>query len=358
MRILFISKREPQQRDLVERPYGRFHWLPVELARRGHEVRQALVSHRGTPSATLERHGVRITAHDPRHAGLRPTLHGLEAEARAFAPDWVIGCSDAWYGWLAARLAARTGARLAIDAYDDFESYMPWNLPLHWAWRHALRRAELTTAAGPQLARLLDRHRSGKAPTVVVPMAADPEFAPMDRTACREALGLQVDGRYLGYVGSWSASRGSDALLAAFRSARARHPDLRLVISGRPPESVQAEPGVIPTGYLPDAQMPLLLNALDVACVVTADTRFGRSSYPAKLCEAMACGVPVVATRTAPVAWMLDGERTHLVSLDDPAAFADRIGALLDSPSTRYPAQPSWPVIAQGLEQALLRLRD
>ena len=357
MRILFISKREPQQRDLVERPYGRFHWLPVELARRGHEVRQALVSHRGTPSATLERNGVRITAHDPRHAGLQRTLHGLEAEAGAFAPDWVIGCSDAWYGWLAGRLARRTGARLAIDAYDDYESYMPWNLPLHWAWRRSLRSAELVTAAGPQLAALLDRQRVGRLPTVVIPMAADPEFVAMDRADCRKALGLPGTGQYVGYVGSWSATRGSDALLRAFRLARARCPDLQLVVSGRPPDAVQVEPGVIATGYLPDAQMPLLLNALDVACVVTADTAFGRSSYPAKLCEAMACGVPVVATSTTPVAWMLGQQSKHLVSLAAPGAMAERILSLLESPSAEYPVRASWADLAHDLERAMLGIQ-
>lgn len=354
MRLIFVSKREPQQRDLIDRPYGRFHWLPVELARRGHTVHQLLVSHRDTPPATLDRQGVLITAFNPRNAGFRRTLLALEAEVRSFGPDWIIGCSDTWYGWLAARLAKHTGARLAIDAYDDYESYMPWNLPLHLAWRRALRQADLVTAAGPDLAHLLDRQRVGKTPAVVLPMAADPEFVPMDRAACRAALGLEVEGRYVGYVGSWSASRGSDALLAAFRLARSQRPNLQLIVSGRPPAAVQAEPGVIATGYLPDAQMPLLLNTLDVACIVTADTAFGRSSYPAKLCEAIACHVPVVATKTAPVAWMLDQQFKHLVPLNDPAALAGRILAQLDFPSADYPTRLTWADVADDLEQALL----
>lgn len=354
LQLLFVSKREPQQRDLVERPYGRFHWLPIELAKRGHDVVQLLVSHRGSPPVTLERNTVQITAFDPRHAGLRRTMRALEMEACNLAPDWVIGCSDTWYGWLAARLAKRTGARLAIDAYDDYESYMPWNLPLHWAWRRALRRADLVTAAGPQLASLLDRQRAGRSPTVVVPMAADPEFRPMDRVSCRKALGLAVDRHYVGYVGSWSASRGSDALLAAFRMVRVRCPDLQLVVSGRPPHWVQAEPGVIATGYLPDAQMPVLLNALDVACVVTADTAFGRSSYPAKLCEAMACGVPVVATGTEPVRWMLQSDIGSLARPYDPESLAERILDRLKSRGRRTYAQvTTWNASAVTLDTAL-----
>ena len=357
MKFLFIGKREPQQRDLVERPYGRFHWLPVELARRGYIVDQLLVGHRGSPPTSLEREGVHVSTFDPWGAGVRRTLRALEDHAHAFRPDWIIGCSDTWYGWLAARLAARTGARLAIDAYDDYESYMPWNLPLHWAWRHALRKADLVTAAGPQLAALLDRQRMGRLPTVVIPMAADPEFVPMEQADCRKVVGLASGGRYVGYVGSWSATRGSDALLHAFRLARARCPELQLVVSGRPPDAVQVEPGVIATGYLPDAQMPLLLNALDVACVVTADTAFGRSSYPAKLCEAMACGVPVVATSTAPVEWMLGQRSEHLVSLDDPGAMAERILSLLASPSADYPARASWAHLAHDLERAMLGIQ-
>ena len=297
--------------------------------------------------------GVEWTGLDVRTLGIHGFLRALEQQVQSHTPDWVIGCSDAWYGWLAQRLARRARARLLVDAYDNYEAYMPWNLPLHWAWRRALRQADLVTAAGPELAQLLDRQRTGKAPAVVLPMAADPEFVPMDRATCREALGLNIEGQYVGYVGSWSASRGSDALLAAFRLARSRHPDLRLVVSGRPPTAVQAEPGVIATGYLPDARMPLLLNALDVACVVTADTAFGRSSYPAKLCEAMACGVPVVATRTAPVEWMLDQQPRHLAPLDNPAALAAQILAQLDYPSAAYSTRLSWADIARNLERAL-----
>ena len=36
MRLLFVCKRHPQQRDLVTRPYGRFFHLPVALAALGH----------------------------------------------------------------------------------------------------------------------------------------------------------------------------------------------------------------------------------------------------------------------------------------------------------------------------------
>lgn len=52
------------------------------------------------------------------------------------------------------------------------------------------------------------------------------------------------------------------------------------------------------------------------------------------LIEAMACGIPVVATRCGgPEGIITDGEDGHLVPRDDPAAMAERIARLLRTPS-------------------------
>ncbi|HET7664011.1 MAG TPA: glycosyltransferase [Rhodanobacteraceae bacterium] len=353
MRILFLGKRHPQQRDLVERPYGRFFHVPVGLAARGHEVRTLLCSHRRLPALEVERAGVAWSSLDVRTLGVRRYLRQVTSEASAFRPDWIVGVSDAWYGWLARKLSQRVGARLAVDAYDNYEAYMPWNLPLHWQWRRAIRDADCVTAAGPQLASLLNRQRRGRTPAAVVPMAADPAFVPRDRGEARATLGLPDSAALIGYSGSWARNRGTDVLLRAFRLLRERSPAAQLVLTGRPPAHALAEPGVITLGYLPDAQLPLALSALDVACVITANTAFGRYSYPAKLCEAMACGIPVVATATAPVRWMLHDDARSLVPIDDAHALADRLLAQLHAEQVTYPNLPSWAESAERFETAL-----
>jgi len=355
MKILFLGKRRPQQRDLIERPYGRFHYLPVELARRGHEVSVLLCSHHGLAPERRASDGVEWRCLDVRARGPLGFLREIGQEARDFAPDWVVGCSDAWYGPLAQRLARTSGARLAIDAYDNYEAYMPWNLPLHLAWRRSLRAADVVTAAGPQLAALLQRSRRDDQRAVdIVPMAADPMFVPHDRAQARSALGLPPHAALVGYAGGWARNRGTDVLLEAFRSVRARRPDARLVLTGKPPAHALAEPGVLALGYVADAQLPVVLSALDVACVITADTAFGRYSYPAKLCEAMACATPVVATATAPVRWMLRDDARHLVPVDDAPAIADRVlERLQDGERVRYPDLPTWGESARLLEAVL-----
>lgn len=354
MKLLFLVKREPQKRDLVLRPYGRFHHLPRELAAMGHEVTLVLVGHRGLAGIAQLRDGVRTIALDLRTLGPLALLRNVDALAQDMCPDWVIGASDAQYGWLARRVSRACGARFAVDAYDNFEAYMPWNLPLHWAWRLAVANADLVTAAGPQLAARLQAYRVREPGAAVLPMAADPEFAPRDRASCRNSLGLPLDMPLVGHVGSWSRSRRSDMLLEAFREARRIRADLKLVLSGRHPPDAANEPGVIALGYLGDAQVPLLIPALDVACIVTADTAFGRYSYPAKLCEAMACEVPVVATDIAPVRWMLDGHADNLAVPGDPKGFARRIVAHLSTGRIAYGPRTTWGEVAAAFD-ALLR---
>ena len=356
MRLLFVGKRHPQQRDLITRPFGRFHHLPARLRDRGHDVRVLLVNHRADNAIERREERMSWRALDARSLGPLTVLPALERDAREFAPDWIVGMSDAWYGWIAQRLARATGAGLCVDAYDNFESYMPWNLPLHLAWRRSIRHADLVTAAGPQLAAKLQSHRAGGRDVQVLPMAADPEFAPMNTAACRETLGLPQDRPLLGYVGSWSGNRGSRLLLDAFRIVRRTHPRAALVLSGHPPRDVVDEPGVIATGYVADDQVPALVGAVDVGCIVTADTAFGRYSYPVKLCEAMACGIPVVATATGPVSWMLGGREKHLSPPGDANTFADRVLDLLQAPDRDYGSRLDWAGVAASFD-ALLRDR-
>jgi glycosyltransferase involved in cell wall biosynthesis len=342
MRLLIVCKRRPQQRDLLARPYGRFHYLPMELAARGHEVRVLLIDHQDSPAASVERNGVTCIALDWRRQGWFGVRRALRGEAASFAPDWVIGCSDAWAGVLAHGLATRFRARLALDAYDNFEAYMPWNLPLHRLWRRAVRAADLVTAAGPQLAALLDRERSGGARTRILPMAADPGFYSMSQAECRAVLNLPVEASLVVYMGGWAANRGTDMLAVAFRILISREKDARLVLSGKPPAAILTQPWASSTGYLPDDMLPVLLNSADVACVITTNSSFGRYSYPAKLCEAMACGIPVAATGTESVRWMLNGHESLLSLPDDAQGFAENIQGSLRHGRFDYGPLPTW----------------
>jgi glycosyltransferase involved in cell wall biosynthesis len=126
-------------------------------------------------------------------------------------------------------------------------------------------------------------------------------------------------------------------------------------LSGNPPENAKTHPGTISLGYLDDQHLPALVNAIDVACIVTRNSKFGKYSYPVKLCEAIACGTKVVATDTAPVRWMLSNDESALVPVDNPKAFSLKILERLESNNVKVNNPQSWDVSAEKLD---LLLRD
>jgi glycosyltransferase involved in cell wall biosynthesis len=264
-------------------------------------------------------------------------------------PDWIVGFSDTYYGILAQRLGVKYQIKSIIDAYDNYESYIPWAKPLHAMWRESLSQADLVTAAGPSLADLLKQHRPSKQ-TVIAPMAADPQFQPMDKIKCRQKLGLHVDKKIIGYSGSTVVSgRGVETLFNAFDRLKQESENMELVITGRKGRGVNIPRDAKWLGYLPDEKMPLLMNSLDVLVVMNKDSIFGNYSYPVKLYEAMKCRIPVVVSRTLSTEWIMQSYKDLLVDPENPTELADKIIFAQALEETKYENPKNWDEIATNL---------
>ncbi len=351
MKLLFLCKRRPLARDLLTRPYGRFFYLPRCLAEMGHEVTILLLDYKGAETVEQEQHGMRWLSVPVR----RPLgyLAVLRRELRENTPDWLIGFSDTYFGIIAEFYARRYRVKSCIDAYDNYESYMAWCKPLHWLWRRALRRADLVTAAGPGLLALMSAGRADR-PGLVLPMAADPSgFEPGDREGSRLQLGLAPGGMLVGYCGSMHRSRGVDVLFAALELLRRRRPDIGVVHSGRTWSDVPLPDYIESLGYLDDAAVPSVLRSMDVLVACNRSSAFGSHSYPVKLYEAMACGIPVVATDTLSTRWILAAHPELLVPAEDPQALCEAIERQLDRGRVDYGALPDWQSSAVRLSEAL-----
>jgi glycosyltransferase involved in cell wall biosynthesis len=352
-RLLFLCKRRPMGRDLFDRPYGRFFYLPKLLADRGCGVAVALLSYRRDPTIDCRRDGVHWISESVLPLGPVRYLATLRRHIEAERPDWIIGLSDTYYGILAWRLARKYGTRCVIDAYDNYESYIPWLRPLHRLWRRALAETDLVSAAGPHLAELMGRDR-GRRPTIVVPMAADPIFRALDREDCRRQLSLPQDRPLVGYCGALYAKRGVDVLFRAFEEIRARRPDALLVLSGRKDRRTHLPSDALWLGHVPDDRVPLVINSLNVLVVTNRATAFGNYSYPVKLYEAMRCGIPVIATRTQAAEWILRGNDLLLASPGDSTDVADKALAVLPLRNIEYDGQPDWELSCTAFENGLL----
>jgi glycosyltransferase involved in cell wall biosynthesis len=353
MKILIFCKRRPQGKDLLTRPYGRFYHLPRLLAQAGHEVCLLLLSYRHDPPSCTQKDGMTWVSESILPLGPGRYLRRARETVEDFRPDWVVGFSDTYYGILAEHLARKYGVRSAIDAYDNYESYIPWLSPLHRLWRKALRGADAVTAAGPHLAELLQESRIGGA-VHIVPMAADPDgFKPMDREFSRRRLRLPLHNPLVGYCGAIYRNRGVQLLFDAFDELRRKQGDVQLIISGRKERGVRLPSYAQWLGYLPDEDIPYLLNAMNVLVVINQLSSFGRYSYPAKLYEALSCRIPVVATATEPAKWILGHRDKFLAAPGDPRDLAEKIRNLLPAERADYGDLNSWEDSCRLFEKAL-----
>lgn len=339
-------------RDLVARPYGRFYYLPQMLASRGHRVTVFLLSYAREPDIDMQRDGVRWLSTSIWPLGPWRYWRRALALSAEHSYDWAIGLSDTYFGILAESLARRTGCRSAIDAYDNYEAYLPSFQWLHRCWRTALQRADVVTAAGPNLAELMSRGRTTAAH--IIPMAADPiGFDPMDRARCRQHLKLDPGERLVGYCGALYRNRGIETLFDAFELAQLSKPNIKLVLTGRKQRGVKLPPRAIWLGLVDDPGMPAVLNSMDLLTVINRASLFGEYSYPVKLYEAMSCSVPLVASDTTACRWILQDHPELLVPPGDPVALAERIVEQLQRDRIDYGPPNTWERSAALLDHAL-----
>lgn len=172
----------------------------------------------------------------------------------------------------------------------------------------------------------------------VIPLGVDPErFAPGSRAEARGVLGMPVDERVILAVGRVEPLKGLDILIRAFAQLTERD-GVRLVIIGgdesaRPEfdrlESIASEVGVLEavtfTGAVEHHLLPDYYRAADVVVMPSFAESFGLVAV-----EAMACGVPVVASRVGGLAsTVADGQTGYLVPWRCPEPFAEKIELLL-----------------------------
>ncbi|MQA18355.1 glycosyltransferase [Rugamonas sp. FT103W] len=175
----------------------------------------------------------------------------------------------------------------------------------------------------------------------VIPNCVDVDrFKPGEglRHAARSALGLPEDALVIGAAARLSEQKRPMALLELFVSLRQRHPQLYLLMAGSGPLEVAVKervrqaglaPFVVFTGFV--ASIETVLPALDLHILMSWNEGFGIATI-----EAMACGVPVVATDVPGSADILrDSQGGVLVPVHDLEAASATVSGLLDDAERR-----------------------
>jgi len=211
--------------------------------------------------------------------------------------------------------------------------------------RRTLRRADRVTSCSAALVDLLRENWPGMPPVEVVPN-------PVDHHTFTPKLG-QFDRRELiiGYFGRLERRKGVDVLIQAFRQVAAEVPTAQLWMVGADTRIPDDEHGrswgdkirqdtvtsgidgrVRLVGKVDRSDLPDLYHQCDV-CVVPS-RRF--ENFPYTCLEAMACGLPVVASACGGLPEMVENGRSGiLVKPGDAGALSGALVELLRSTDRR-----------------------
>lgn len=139
------------------------------------------------------------------------------------------------------------------------------------------------------------------------------------------------------FAGRLVTEKGILPLLDAFERVARQLPDARLTIVGDGParssveDRIKTLSGVTSTGIVKNRLMPDLLRAADVVAMPSLTTRKWEEQVGMVAIQAMACGVPVVATHSGAIPeYVPDGVAGLLVPENDSAALANALVRLLD----------------------------
>ena len=363
MKILVLTKRQYTGKDLLNDRFGRLRELPLELAKLGHDVTGVCLSYRSRPEGLITDVSDTGSAQVPWHSmnisrliipGPTHYLCEVKTVAKQFKPDLIWACSDSFHAIFGVRLANRLNTKCIVDLYDNFESFaatrLPGVLPL---FKSAVRAADGATCVSKPLANRVTQSYRRSGPTIVLENGARADlFYPQERSACRRGLGLPENTKIIGTAGALYRNRGIHALFDGFELLAKENPNLYLAIAG--PRDYRSRiprgPRVHDLGVLPLEDVPLLINALDVAVICNRDSLFGRYSFPQKAYEIMACRIPLVAAAVGSMEDILNNHPQCLFEPDSPESFAKAVRSQLMKPTVLDLDVPSWSDLAKQLE--------
>lgn len=232
---------------------------------------------------------------------------------------------------LVAGSAARRAGVATVSTVHGFTGG-DWKLRLFERLdRYAFRRFDAVTAVSRPLVELLAGSGVSRRRIHLHPNAFDVRAAVLARAEARRHLAIPDDAWRVGWVGRLSAEKGPDVVVRAMEQLG----DASLSMLGDGAErdallETSARLGVAGRiqwhGVVHDASR--VLPAFDVL-VLSSRTE----GTPVVLLEAMAAGVPIVATRVGGIPDVVGEHEALLVPPDDPHALAAAIAAVRRDPA-------------------------
>lgn len=306
----------------------------------------ALVLNRGRLSEELSRRGIPVTVCEESRLGIVPLLRAVTTHLRASSPHILHShrYKEHILGAFAGKLSHNP---LVVQTYHGLEENLPgWaglKLKLYNGINVAVGKmtADGIIGVSSEITNVLAR-RYSSADVRCIRNGIDQAdvVSTRERHAMRAQLGIAPDTFVVGTVGRLMPIKGVEYLIEAFSRFRQQHgrQESKLVIVGDGPLRAVLEQCAKDYGVVHDVMF--LGMRTDVYNLMRAFDVFALSSLhegvPMVLLEAMALGVPIIASHVGGIPEILeDGRDALLVPAKDPDALARAIGEYAASSELR-----------------------
>lgn len=211
-----------------------------------------------------------------------------------------------------------------MRAYSSPLQWLHYRTDLRLFTKMAMARAHVVTAVSRFIADLVTNDLGFAGHIRVIPNGVDVRiFTPRKNPA------LHRRTRVL-FAGNLSRRKGAD-LLPAIAQHLPPNIEIWCATGLRSPVAATAQGALKLLGRVPYSDMPALYNEVDILLMPTAREGFGLI-----VAEAMACGLPVVASNCSTMPELVhEGKGGYLCDLGDAAGFAIAIAQLAIAPELR-----------------------
>jgi glycosyltransferase involved in cell wall biosynthesis len=268
-------------------------------------------------------------------------LYGRRLRQLLREPWDVVHCWEEPYvasAWQVARWIHPASALVYATFQNLAKRYPP---PFAQMERRAMRRADGWIAFGRTVEETLtDRPGYRDRPHAVISPGVDLRAFRPDaglRDSARREIGWP-SSLVVGYLGRFVEAKGLEVLTNALRWVA--EPWCALFVGGGPDEGklrrwAEEWPGRVSiVSGVPHDQVPRYLNAMDVLVAPSLTTPRWREQFGRMLVEAMACGVPVVASDSGEIPHVV-GDAGIVVPEGDVRALYTALDELLANPDRR-----------------------
>jgi len=260
----------------------------------------------------------------------------------------VYAVSDPLFSGIAGlALRALTGRPLLVHLQGQLLALPPGGVGRLKGWamarlgRFVCRRADMVRCVSRSVMRTAADLDVSPSRLVYLPSRVETDvFSPMQQAKWRPVVRTQLlieQSKVVLFAGTFSRTKGVEHLVRALPQIVRRHPDVKLVLVGSGPlesrlrELVQrlgVTESVVFVGRRSHDQMPQIVAAADVLVLPSLN-----EGLPRVILEAMATGLPVVATSVGGIPELVtDGRTGLLVRPGDEGALADAVCRVLADP--------------------------